>query len=527
MNVSAFSLALYADALFPVEVPGALEQTFRVLAMGASVPVFALLAPPLVWSPQPQTATASRGTSTLILVGLVAAWVVSLTSVFRGQGPVFFDTVAMTLLGLTLGRVLLAKGRARALAGRKNLASLVPETAWVESPEGSPEETPLAEIPLGARVRVEANVPVALDGVLEDGSLVLDQASWTGEPVPVPVGPGERILAGCEVLEGSGWMRVDRIQGERLLDQMEARFQSARGERTPWMEEVESFARFFLAVVLLLAIATGFYWSFGAGPAQGLEASLSVLLVACPCALGIAAPLPLWMTHDAFARRGILAKSGETLERLAQIDRVFLDKTGTLTLGGKGRTRDQLRTQSQALVDGLKELGLSPEMVSGDKPERVSRVAESLGIPWHAERDPLEKAELLAEAKAEGQTILFLGDGVNDVPALGEAALGASLVGASDPSLEAADLLLVGSDLARLTWAIQAARAMVRAQKGNLFWAFGYNSILLALAASGNLHPIFATLAMLLSSAAILAHSLALSQRLETLEGSPKPRKES
>ncbi len=335
-----FTMTLYAGAFYAAEsgdhALGPLASLCRWLALAFAAPVLFLLGWPLATSGLGSrwTGPALGSVNLLIGIGVLAAYGLSLVNTLRGQGEIYVETATMTLVLVTLGRYLDAQARRRATSSIRDLLTIDSEVARRLTPAGTEtavQQITAKEIRPGDRLRVLVGERVPADGTIDEGHGALDEAVLTGEAEPRAVEPGDRIHAGSLLVDGCVDFLVDRALGDRVLDRMVELVSSASDRRMPLEQLGESIARWFLPFTLTLALGTVFYWA----PRQGLEPALlhalAVLLVACPCALGIAAPLATWVAIGRAAQQGILVSGGEVFERLARPTKIFLDKTGTLT----------------------------------------------------------------------------------------------------------------------------------------------------------------------------------------------------
>lgn len=521
MNVMAFSLVLYAQPHAPTDSDAALfAQAFRVLAACASLPALALLGLPLalgVWR-----APRARPTDALVMLGVGGATFASFRAVLTGVGHVYLDTACMTLLFLHLGRFMSARARARAAASVRRAASATPREAHRLDGE-VPGLAPLEAIPVGARIRVDPEQVVPLDGRVIGEPARLDQAPVTGESRPIPRAEGEAVFAGSRVLGPAPLvMEVTGGVGQRLLDEMDALLEVARRRGTPLLGLADRVSRFFLFGVATLAVITFFFWSPRIGGEVALTHALAVLLAACPCALGVAAPLAHLRALAHAAERGVAVRDGGALERLASVDTVFFDKTGTLTRPTAGGN-EELRPGAVEAIRRLRKLGLEIRVLSGDTPDRVEAVAAALEVPAEAELLPQEKAACVEEARTT-RRILYVGDGMNDAPGLGLAHVGIALGDGTELARQAAEVVLLRPDPGLVPDLVILGRRARSRLARNLSWAFGYNLALLGLAASGHLHPGLAAAAMVVSSLSLVAASarpLALPKRRRTATSAP------
>lgn len=513
MNVMAFSLVLYGPEFLGGDVPGnadhlAFLQVFRVLAALVALPTLVLLGWPLWTSVRAPRRAASRATDLLALVGVGAAFAFSLRSLALGSGHVYFDTACMTLLFLNLGRFLSARARAQATESVRALADALPRVARRADADGEVREVALEEVGRGDRIRVLRGGVVPLDGIVRGAPASLDQSVVTGESRPVVRQVGQAVYAGSFLLDRDPMeLEVTGVLGERLIEEMDRLLEAARRETTPFLGLADRLAGAFLDLVLLVALGTLGAWWWRAGAEAGVLAALSVVLVACPCALGIAAPLAHLVGLRRAARLGVAVRDGAALERLARVDLVLLDKTGTLTEPGARKQDERLRPGAVEAVRDLRARGLEVVVLSGDDPDRVARLGARLGdVEARGGLLPDAKVEAVRQAAA-GRRVLFVGDGLNDAPALGLADVGIAMGDGTDLARSAASMVLLRPDLGVLPLLVDAARECQRVQRRNLAWTFGYNSLLVALGAAGQLRPALAALAMVVSGLFVVASS--------------------
>ncbi len=336
MVVMVFSWAHYGDLyLFrsPLGEPDTLGRFVGAYVVLTATIVMAVLGLPVLRTAVANIATRNFGVDGLIALGAFSAYSASLLATIRGAGETYYDTATMILVFVTLGRFLEAKGRTQASRAIQSLKSLVPDTARMLRDDNSETVVPIGEVPLRARVLIRPGEIVPVDGVILEGSGSLNEAPLTGESQPVNRQPGERLLAGTISIDGAFLVRVTAAAHERAISRLARLAEEAKATKPAIVGLADTVSAAFLPAVVLLALIALYFWSMRVGFAPALLISLSVLLVACPCALGVAAPLVFWTGLAIAARRGILIRSGIILERLAKVDHVFFDKTGTLTTG--------------------------------------------------------------------------------------------------------------------------------------------------------------------------------------------------
>jgi Cu2+-exporting ATPase len=618
MNIMLFSLMLYSDKLDMVgeDIRPIVHWALLLLA----APTVLLLGGPFLREAWQEAARLRLGSSALVTLGVGAAFVYSVLVMAAGGERVYFDTATMVLVFFTLGRYLESAGRARAM--RSLAPMLAPEREWVAVLENAIEtRRAVRDIRAGMSILVRPGERIGADGVVIDGASYVGEAVVTGESSPVAKHPGSTVLAGSinhdgplvVMTQGDGtnsrWMSIARSVREAL------------GRRSRAERLAERVAGAFVPGVLVLALATLIYWSRHAPFDEALLHGLAVLVVACPCALGLAAPIATSIGIGNLARRGCIARGGDVLESLALTRTIAFDKTGTLTLGeprlggmasdglppdkvlalaaalearsehplangvkAEAETRglpllavrdvrtvpghgvsgefngarvavgspawlgklgfampaslasaaarledgsgslihvglgsnivgvlamdDPLRPEARQVVSALKDLRIDMLLLTGDRALSARRVASALQIERaESGMTPEAKQSLLAR---QGQRWAMVGDGLNDAPVLAAAGLGIAVGSATDLAREASGLVLPEGGLAMLPGAIRLSRAVRRTMIGNLLWAFAYNAVALALAASGHLLPVLAAALMAGSSLVVVLNSLRL-----------------
>lgn len=567
----------------------------------------------------------------LVAIGTAAAWGYSTFALITGNTHGFyFEAAAAVAAFILLGRTLEAQAKGRAAADIRALAGLLPREAERLTDTGS-ETVALADIRVGDRLRVRPGERLPTDGEVEDGTSWIDEAMLTGEAEPQKRGPGDTVTGGTVNGEAPLILRVTRTGEDTTLGQIQALVEEAQADKLPLARLVDQVARVFVPVVLGIAVITALVWLVvpGGGADRALLAAVSVLIVACPCALGLATPVSIMVATGRAARIGVLFRHGEALQHLARAKTIAFDKTGTLTEGrprvvsartSEGVDRDATLRNAAALeagsehpvahaiaalvegplptvegakaetgrgfagrIDGtdlrigsgswidslgldrsglpieaddpatathvwmaegervvahfvladpakesakpalerLRKAGLSLALLSGDSPDAAKAMADSLNLTQaEGGLSPADKSDGLA---AMGEGTVFVGDGINDAPALAAADIGIAIGQGTDVAIETADVVLQSDDLSRLADAIGLSRAMVRNIRQNLGWAFGYNVALIPVA-TGVFAPLGLTLSPMLAGAAMAASSVcvvlnALRLKTVSLEG--------
>ncbi len=359
MNVMMLSLILYTGTAESDRMAG--EAWVRWALLLLATPAVVLLGGPFLARGMWRLGRRRLDADVLIAVGVLAAWALSARSVILGEGHLYLDTAMGILLFVTLGRYLEASARARTTDALAGLERQMPDQACRLTEEGREEMVPVAALAAGDRVRVRPGERLPADGVVAAGEAGVSQAEITGESLPFSAAPGSPVAAGTLCLDGSLVIEVERAGGETTLARLVRLVEGARAGGYPLAPLVDRLAAAFVPGVLLLAAGTFGYWALAADTGTALMCTLSVLLIACPCTLGIAVPLAVTVASGRAARAGVLVRSGQVFERLARSRRVFFDKTGTLTRGelvlervesAPGVTEEQVLTVAAALEDG-------------------------------------------------------------------------------------------------------------------------------------------------------------------------------
>nr|CAD6421338.1 copper-translocating P-type ATPase [Rhizobium sp. Q54] len=581
--------------------------------------------------------------NSLVAVGVLAAYGYSLVATFApGLLPenaryVYYEAATVIVTLILFGRLLEARASGRASRAIEKLAGLQARTARVER-DGRAVDVPTEEVVIGDMVVIRPGERVPVDGIVIDGASHVDESMISGEPVPVEKGEGATVIGGTINKTGSFRFRAEKVGRDTMLAQIIRMVEQAQGAKLPIQTLVDKVTAWFVPAVIALAVVTFLAWLvFGPSLSHAVVAAVAVLIIACPCAMGLAVPMSIMVGSGRAAELGVLFRKGDALQELRAVDIVVFDKTGTITKGkpeltdlvtaqgfdenevlalvasvealsehptadaivraaeAKGialrpatdfratagygieaRVRehsvaagsdrlmqklgldvsafaadtdrlaedakspvyaaidgqlaaviavaDELKPQSVDAIRALHDLGLEVAIVSGDRRRTAEAIARRVGVDRVlAEVLPEGKVEAIRALRGEGERsahsrkLAFVGDGINDAPALAEADIGIAVGTGTDVAIESADVVLSGGSLAGVADAIAVSRATIRNIKENLFWAFGYNVALIPVAA-GVLYPAFgiqlspmiAAGAMAFSSVFVVANALRL-----------------
>ncbi|MCY4175860.1 MAG: heavy metal translocating P-type ATPase [Acidimicrobiaceae bacterium] len=598
--------------------------------------VGALAVPVTVWSGWPFHRAAAMNCrhrvatmDTLVSMGASAAWLWSAAVMLLDasgeleDAHVYFETGVVILTLILLGKYLELRAKRRSGDAIRALADLGARTARLV--DGS--EIPLDELTVGMRFVVRPGEKIATDGRVAEGYSAVDESMVTGEPVPVEVAAGDEVIGATVNVNGSLVVEVTKVGADTALAQIIRLVDQAQGGKAAVQRLADRVSSVFVPLAIVISVVSLVGWLASGRPVhEAFTAAVAVLVIACPCALGLATPLAIMVGTGRGAQLGVIIKGGEVLEDTRAVEVVLLDKTGTVTEGrmelsgvsapglepadtqrllslaaslesrsehpiaaavaaavdshhpvsdfdnrpglgvigtvsepgqapaelrvgrralfdeippqvetaaveaeSRGATAvlagrqaraeavlvvaDRLKTTSSAAVRAFGDQGLKPVLVTGDNNRTARTVAAEVGIDEViAEVLPQDKADVVERFQAEGRRVAMVGDGINDAPALARADLGIAIGTGTDVAMEASDLTVVSGDLRAVADAIALSRRTLSTIKGNLFWAFAYNTSAIPLAAFGVLNPMIATAAMGLSSLFVVANSLRLNR---------------
>ncbi|MFG2823527.1 heavy metal translocating P-type ATPase [Kitasatospora sp. NPDC048365] len=641
------ALALAVPVIAMAMVPALQFDNWQWLSLTLAAPVVTYAAWPFHRAAYTNARHGAATMDTLVSLGTGAAFLWSLWALFLGDAGmpgmrhgfeftigrsdgasnIYLEAAAGVTAFILAGRYFEARSKRTAGAALKALLELGAKDVTVLR-GGGEVRVPIAELAAGDRFVVRPGEKIATDGVVVEGASAVDASMLTGESVPVEVGPGDTVTGATVNAGGRLVVEATRVGTDTQLARMAKLVEDAQSGKAAAQRLADRISAVFVPIVITLAVATLGYWlGTGEGWTAAFTAAVAVLIIACPCALGLATPTALLVGTGRGAQLGILIKGPEVLESTRRVDTVVLDKTGTVTTGrmallavrtaegtdeievlrlagalehasehpiaravatvaaeklgalpavdgfenvpglgvqgvvdghavvaGRealladwaqhlpadlaaaktaaeraGRTAiavgwdgearavlevaDAVKETSAEAVGRLRELGLTPVLLTGDNRLVAEAVAAEVGIAPEqviAEVLPQDKVDTVRRLQDEGRVVAMVGDGVNDAAALAQADLGLAMGAGTDAAIEAADLTLVRGDLLAAADAIRLARRTLATIKGNLFWAFGYNVAALPLAAAGMLNPMIAGAAMAFSSVFVVGNSLRL-----------------
>lgn len=490
--------------------------------------------------------------NSLVSLGSTAAYLYSLIVCIAGPAlpagsrEPYFESVGVVITLVLVGRLLESKAREGTGKAVQSLIKLRPRNAQTISPDTLDQgehawhdpnnQTTIGvdDLKVGDLVVVKAGERIPADGEVVAGTLDIDESMITGESASVHSSTGSTVTGATIALKGNAVIRVSQVGGDSILAQIIAMVARAQATKAPVQQLADRIARVFVPVIIIIAIWTFAIWvSFGPQPrlAHALITAVSVLIIACPCALGLATPLSVTAATGLGATNGVLVTSAKALEQARNIRTVVFDKTGTITRGTvdagadpnhPSYTSDTVKPGSQQAVAALRKAGVRTIMLSGDKAEVAGRIAKQVGIDTViAQVQPDGKAYWIEQLQHQrdadstsSELIAMVGDGINDAPALAQADLGIAIGTGTDVAMQSADVTLMSGDLRGVVKLINLSNATMRNIHENYAWAFGYNIIGIPIAA-GVLYPItgwllspmIAGLAMALSSVCLVLNA--------------------
>lgn len=483
----------------------------------------------------------SANMDTLVAMSTAISFLFSVFNTFWGEQfwgargiewHTYYDASVMIITFVLTGRCLEERAKKSTASAIRSLMGLVPKQAHVVS-MGEVCDVPLAAVAKGDIVEVRQGEKVPVDGVVSEGEGGVDESMISGEPLLVGKHAGDCLLAGTIVGEGCLRFRAEQVGSETVLANIIRMVEEAQGSKAPVQRFVDKAALVFVPCVLLLAVLTFVVWMVVGGEAmlpQALLSAVSVLVIACPCAMGLATPTALMVGIGKAAQRGILVKDATAVEQLCRVNAVVIDKTGTLTVPNKDVNfkladdvaidqRERLKPHAAEAVALLQERGVEVWMMSGDKEEAAAYWAGKTGIKhWKSRCMPQDKENMVRSLQMEGKCVAMVGDGINDSQALALADVSIAMGRGTDVAMDVAQVTLMGDDLRRIPEACQLSQRTVGMIRQNLFWAFIYNIVCIPLAAglphvfgfNIQITPMWASALMAMSSVSVVTNSLRL-----------------
>lgn len=465
--------------------------------------------------------------------------------------PVYFDAAVMIIAFVLTGRLLEERAKRATASSIRTLMGLQPKTARIvrtESLSGGADEelpttidVPLSTITIGDVMEVRAGEKIPVDGLVTwadsfmtaEGAYV-DESMITGEPTPVLKKRFAKVLAGTVLQQGTLRFRATHVGEKTALAQIIRMVQQAQGSKAPVQRMVDRLAMVFVPTVAAISLLTFIVWMVAGGEgalSHAIVSAVAVLVIACPCAMGLATPTALMVGIGKAAERNILVKDAAAIERMRQVDALVIDKTGTLTIPNQQvdftkaddlpyEERETLKPHAAETMRQLQQTyHVDVYMMSGDREDAAAYWAGKAGIShWKSGVKPQDKENLVRQLQQEGKVVAMVGDGINDSQALAIADVGIAIGTGTDVAMDVAQVTLMGTDLRSLTDAVSLSRRTVSMIHQNLFWAFIYNMVCIPLAAGlpyafgvdFQITPMWASALMALSSISVVLNSLRL-----------------
>lgn len=485
---------------------------------------------------------------TLVALSTLIAFLFSVFNTFWGESVwssrgivwhTYFDASVMIITFVLTGKLLEEKAKDGTASSIREMMGMTPKTAHIVDGD-KVEEVPISTIEVGDLLEVRTGEKIPVDGevvwaesFMTPNAAYIDESMITGEPNPAKKEKGDRVLAGTIPNQGKLRMRARQIGKDTMLAQIIRMVQEAQGSKAPVQRIVDKAALVFVPVVSTIALVTFLAWWIIGGNAylpQAILSAIAVLVIACPCAMGLATPTALMVGIGKAAEEQILIKDASALENLRKINALVTDKTGTLTIPNKNidftksdnlalEERETLKPNAREAMETLQKNGVEVYMMSGDKEEAAKYWAEKAGIKHYQSKVlPQDKENLVRRLQAEGKHVAMVGDGINDTQALALADVSIAIGKGTDVAMDVAQITLMGDDLHTLPEALQLSRRTVRMIWENLFWAFIYNIVCIPLAAGvlyifgidWQITPSWASALMAFSSVSVVLNSLRL-----------------
>lgn len=453
--------------------------------------------------------------------------------------PVYFDASVMIVAFVLTGRLLEERAKQATASSIRTLMGLQPKTARIVM-DDEMKDVPLSTITVGDVMEVHAGEKIPVDGTVNwadsfmtsEGAYV-DESMITGEPTPVLKKRFDKALAGTVLQQGTLRFRATQVGEKTALSQIIRMVQQAQGSKAPVQRVVDRLAMIFVPTVTVLALITFVAWLLVGGSSalpHAIVSAVAVLVVACPCAMGLATPTALMVGIGKAAEKNILVKDATAIELMRKVNALVIDKTGTLTIPNKNidftkvdhlpfEEREALKPHAREAMETLKSYGIEVYMMSGDREDAAAYWANNAGIShWQSSVKPQDKENLVKSLQGEGKIVAMVGDGINDSQALATADVSMAIGTGTDVAMDVAQVTLMGTDLRALPDAVSLSRKTVSMIHQNLFWAFIYNIVCIPLAAGFpyalgihfQITPMWASALMALSSISVVLNSLRL-----------------
>lgn len=610
MQLMGFSIALYGGYFSGMDRET--KQLMQYFAALVTTPIVFFSGKSFLQGAWASLRNKTANMDLLIAMGVLTAYFYSLGALLFGR-EIFFETAAMIITLILLGRIFENNARKKAYAGIDKLVNLAPDTTRLVK-ENETIVVTSSQLNAGDIIVVAPGDRLPVDGILLDQQTEVDESMLTGEADPVVKKTNDMLLSGALNISTTVRVLVTQTAAKSFMGRISRMVEEAQTRKAPVQGIADRVAGMFIPAVIIIALGTSMYWAVNGPAVSAILNGISVLVVACPCALGLATPTALLVATGLAAQHGFLFRGGDTLEATSRVTLAAFDKTGTLTeafpqvekiysrngnelevlslaaqleagsshplakgilamasregirpspgeatiIPGKGVEIDtetgklvagnrsfleeynitipdhlitgsmtevhvvlanayqgciylssKPRSGAKRAISEISTLGLQTVLLTGDNHLSAEHIAKLTDIDSvHAEMQPIEKAEWVRKRSNEGEKILMVGDGVNDSPALKEAAVGCAMGGGTDTALETSDLVLMHNNLGQLSEAIRLSRKTLTIIRQNLFWAFSYNLIAIPLAATGHLAPVYGAAAMAGSSLCVIANSL-------------------
>lgn len=449
----------------------------------------------------------------------------------------YFDASVMIITFVLTGRCLEEKAKDSTASSIRQLLGMQPKTARIVNGDEL-NDVPISAIAYGDILEVRAGEKIPVDGTVVSAesfmtpdAAYVDEAMISGEPAPVAKCTGDRVLAGTIPSQGKLRLRAQQVGEKTALAQIIRMVQEAQSSKAPVQRLVDKAALVFVPTIVGLSLLTFIIW-FAVGGVEGLPhaiiSAVAVLVIACPCAMGLATPTALMVGIGRAASRHILIKDAAALEKLRKVNAIVIDKTGTLTVPNRNidftkaadlplEERETLKPNAHEAIAALHREGIEVYMMSGDKEEAAAYWAEKAGIKhYQSQVKPDDKQQLVSRLQQEGKYVAMVGDGINDTQALALADVGIAIGTGTDVAIDAAQVTLMGDDLMTLPEAVRMSRQTTRLIWQNLFWAFVYNLVCIPVAAGAlrlfgidfQITPMWASALMAMSSVSVVLNSL-------------------